>query len=313
MKYLLIGGAGFIGSYIYNELNLNTNKGHEPFILDNLDCYGIMSPGEYNTLLEDRIENADQNISKVDINNRDAVTRYVNALQPDVVIHLAAYPRAALVEKYPVQGVSTMTVGLKNVLDACAGIAKHFVYISSSMVYGDFPEWSPNEMDACHPKSAYGVYKLAGEQMVQNWSMKTGATCTIIRPSAVYGPKDVTERVISLFFDAALQDEELYVEGAGEMLDFTYVADVSQAITYAAQHHVQGTFNVTGGDPRSLLDAAEIITGMVGGGTIRVKPRNADQPKRGGLDMSLAKETLYLNQTKFEVGLNWYYGWLRDR
>jgi nucleoside-diphosphate-sugar epimerase len=308
MKYLLVGGAGFIGSHVFNQLKHN-NKVN---IIDNFDCYNIMPSSKYQKLLQLRLGNDLKNVYSIHISDRDKVSAAIKRIKPDVVIHLAAYPRAALVSQYPEQGISTMTVGLHNVLSACRGIASHFVYISSSMVYGDFPAEPPTENDPCNPTSAYGIYKLAGEQLCRLWAETSGGTVTVIRPSAVYGPMDVTERVISLFFKSAIENKELNVCGAGETLDFTYIDDITQGIVQAATRRVPGTFNVTSGHPQTLLHAAETIIELVGAGHIKINPRDASYPKRGGLNIASAKEHLGLpDGTPLEKGLTLYYDWLK--
>lgn len=308
MKYLLVGGAGFIGSHVFNRLRQHNKVS----IIDNFDCYHIMPDTKYQKLLSLRLGNDLKSVYSIHISDRDKVSAAIKRIKPDVVIHLAAYPRAALVNQYPEQGISTMTVGLHNVLSACHGIASHFVYISSSMVYGDFPEWPPCENDACNPTSAYGVYKLAGEQLCKIWGETSGGTVSIIRPSAVYGPMDVTERVISLFFKSALEKKELNVCGAGEVLDFTYVEDIVNGIVAAASNRIPGTFNVTSGHPETLLYAAETIIEIVGSGHIKLNPRDASYPKRGGLDISRAQKHLQLPPgTNLRTGLSHYYEWLK--
>lgn len=313
MKYLLVGGAGFIGSYVYNRLRY-LHPEAKIDIIDNLDCYHIMTSTEYQRLLANRLDDDVNKIHKIDINDRTKIFALIETLKPDIIIHFAAYPRAALVERYPVQGVTTMTLGLKNVLDAAKGIARHFVYASSSMVYGDFPiDHAPNETTSCNPKSTYGIYKLAGEQLVKGWSEETGGTYTIIRPSAVYGPKDVTERVISLFFAQAMHGSELVVMGAGELLDFTYIDDIVHGFVAAANQHVSETFNITGGQPATLLEAAELIIDIVGGGSIKLQPRDTIYPRRGGLDIRSAKEKLHLPASvPLKTGLTLYYDWLKE-
>jgi UDP-glucose 4-epimerase len=101
------------------------------------------------------------------------------------------------------------------------------------MVYGDFKD-DVTEDAECQPQGQYGILKLAGEWFVKDYARRTNLAYTIIRPSAVYGPLDVEDRVISKFILNAMRGIPLKVNGAGETLDFTYVDDAADGIVAAA-------------------------------------------------------------------------------
>ena len=137
----------------------------------------------------------------------------------------------------------------------------------------------------------------------------------ILRPSAVYGPLDVEDRVVSKFMLAAMQGRVLKVNGASETLDFTYVDDaadgvVAAALTPAAANQ---TFNITKSHSVSLLRAAEMIVDIVGKGTIECRDKDADFPSRGALNIDRARAVLaYDPQVDVEEGFENYYGWLKN-
>src|ERR1035437_693897 len=143
----------------------------------------------------------------IDISSHVDIDTLIRAYQPKVVIHLASFPRQKVVNKNPQLGSRSMSEGLLNLLEASVrGGTKRFVYISSSMVYGDFTN-GVLEDAPCHPQGQYGIMKLAGEWLVRDYTKRLGMSHTIIRPSAVYGPLDVEDRVISKFILQAMRGE----------------------------------------------------------------------------------------------------------
>jgi nucleoside-diphosphate-sugar epimerase len=309
-KYLVIGGGGFIGYYVSQTL---AAQGHEVEILDVFDPYGSMNRIDYNYLIEQRLKGHNFKIYPTDINDRPGVFKTFERSKPDVIIHLAAYPRAVLVERYPERGVNTLTIGLKNVLDAAAvHEVKHITYASSSMVYGDFGDQAPTEYDPCHPKTAYGIYKYAGELLCQLWSRQTGSTANIVRPSAVYGPLDMPGRVIERFFYNAMHNIPLKVQGADEVLDFTYLNDIGDCLIAASQYHHNDVFNGTFGRGWTLGEAAEIIVTLVGKGELDIQARDNSYPKRGALNTNNARAKLNFEPYyDLNTGLATYYEHLR--
>ena len=121
----------------------------------------------------------------------------------------------------------------------------------------------------------------------------------IIRPSAVYGPLDVEDRVVAKFMLTAMRGGELSVNGPDEKLDFTYVTDLSAGIVQAAlSDKASGnTYNLTRSQSVTLLEAAETIVNIVGSGTIRVKNRDLNFPSRGSLNITAARRDLNFNPT----------------
>jgi len=208
-----------------------------------------------------------------------------------------------------------MIEGLLNLCEAAKrnNIAK-FVYVSSSMVYGDFAD-NVSEDAECKPQGMYGIMKLAGELLVKEYSDKGEFGCTIIRPSAVYGPCDVEDRVVSKFLLAALRDETIMVNGPEETLDFSYVDDVADGIVAATLSHdtVNKCYNVTRGASRTLLEAAELAVKIAGKGTIQVRDRDLAFPSRGALNIDAAKKDFNFNpKVDIEEGFQAYYEWLSN-
>ena len=195
---------------------------------------------------------------------------------------------------------------------AKAHSVRRFVYISSSMVYGDFTD-QVREDASCNPQGQYGIMKLAGEWLVRDYSRRGLFDHVIIRPSAVYGELDVEDRVIAKFMLTAMRDGTLKVNGAGETLDFTYVDDAADGIVAAAlsDNTNNKTYNITKSHSRSLLDAAQLAVKIVGRGTIEVRDKDADFPSRGALNIDKARRVLgYDPKVDVEEGFHAYYHWI---
>jgi UDP-glucose 4-epimerase len=232
---------------------------------------------------------------------------------PEIVIHLASFPRQKVVNANPTLGAKTMIEGLLNLCELSSKHkVKRFVYVSSSMVYGDFKDGA-DEYASCKPQGQYAIMKHAGEQLVRDYGHKGCFDYTIVRPSAVYGPRDVEDRVISKFFMAAMKDEVLTVNGETESLDFTYVDDTVSGIVGASlsSNTVFRTYNIARGESRTLLEAAELITKIVGKGKIEVTHKSEDYPSRGALSINAAKRDFGFNPAvNIEEGFQAYYEWL---
>jgi nucleoside-diphosphate-sugar epimerase len=251
----------------------------------------------------------------VDIVDQDGVDWLFKTYKPDTVIHLASFPRQKVVNVNPQTGSRAMSEGLLNLLEASK---KHntykFVYISSSMVYGNFTD-DVHEDAVCHPQGQYGIMKLAGEWLVRDYTRSTGMAHVIIRPSAVYGPLDVEDRVISKFILTAMRGGVIKVNGATETLDFTYVDDAADGIVAAATRIMarNSTYNITKSHSVSLLEAAEMIVNIVGKGEIECRDKDADFPSRGALNIDRARTILgYDPKVDVQEGFQNYFNWLNN-
>ena len=312
-KFLVTGGMGLIGHNVVQRLEA---KDHEVVIVDIMTNYGIIPQDELEYLLDERRKKIrTQDVYRTDIADGEAFDRVVANHRPDVIIHMASFPRQKVVNANPAWGARVMMEGLINI---CESAKRHrierVVYISSSMVYGDFEDQVLEDAD-CHPIGQYGIMKLTGEDLVKDYHRRGCFDYAIIRPSAVYGPLDVEDRVVAKFMLAAMRGDTLRVNGAGETLDFTYVDDAADGIVAAATRIMSAnkTFNITKSHSVSLLEAAEMIVKIVGKGTIEVKDKDADFPSRGALNIDRAKTILgYDPKVDVEEGFQKYYEWLSN-
>jgi nucleoside-diphosphate-sugar epimerase len=311
-KILVTGGLGLIGHNVVQRLE---SLGHEVFITDIRTNYGLIPQAELDYLLcERRRKIKTDRIHAVDITDRNGVDWLLQTYQPDTIVHLASFPRQKVVNVNPQSGSRSMSEGLLNLLEAAKNHnVNKFVYISSSMVYGDFDNDVTEDAD-CRPIGQYGIMKLAGEWLVKDYARRTGMSYMIIRPSAVYGPLDVEDRVISKFILTAMRGGVIKVNGAGETLDFTYVDDAADGIVAATlSQHQNQTYNITKSHSKTLLEAAKLAVKIVGQGTIEVRDKDADFPSRGALNILAARRDLGFNpQVDIDEGFKKYYDWLTN-
>jgi len=309
-KILVTGGLGLIGHNIVQRLEA---QGHEVFITDIKTNYGLVPQAELDYLLAERRKKIlTTRIHAVDIADRDGIDWLIKTYQPDTILHLASFPRQKVVNVNPQVGSRTMSEGLLNLLEAAKNHQVcRFVYISSSMVYGDFDN-DVTEDAVCCPQGQYGIMKLAGEWLVKDYARRTGMAYVIIRPSAVYGPLDVEDRVISKFILTAMRGGVIKVNGANETLDFTYVDDAADGIVAATlSKHINRIYNITKSHSKTLLEAAELAVRIVGQGTIEVRDKDADFPSRGALNIDAARKDLGFDpKVDIDEGFQIYYEWL---
>lgn len=312
MKILVTGGMGLIGHNIVKKLE----NDHEIIIIDNHTNYGFVPQQQIDSLINARRKK----ISKyknyiVDITNIHNINLIFRNFQPNLVIHCASYPRQKAVEADPALGARVMCEGLTNLLEASVkNNVKRFVYISSSMVYGDF-EHDVTEDSPCNPIGQYGIFKLMGEKLVQDYSRRTNIEHVIIRPSAVYGELDVEDRVVSKFVLGAIRGQTLKVNGPDEVLDFTYVDDAAEGIVQASlsPNTSNQIYNITRSADQmwTLKQAAELAIKIAGKGQLIVGPRDLSFPKRGRLSIEKAiKDFDYSPKINVEQGFQKYHEWL---
>jgi len=310
-KFLVTGGMGLIGHNVVSKLEA---RDHEVVITDIKTNYGIIDQDELDYLMRERQKKIHTDrIYHIDITNADNFDWLVEQHRPNVIIHCASFPRQKVVNANPAWGARVMMEGMINICDSAKrhGVER-VVYISSSMVYGDFED-DVHEDDQCQPQGQYGIMKLAGENIVRDYHRRGAFEYAIVRPSAVYGPLDVEDRVVAKFMLQAMRGQTLRVNGASETLDFTYVEDTAEGIVAASTRIMarNNTYNITKSHSVSLLEAAERIVQLVGRGTIECHDRDQSFPSRGSLNIDRARTILgYDPKVDVEEGFRRYYEWL---
>jgi UDP-glucose 4-epimerase len=313
MNILVTGGLGLIGHNVVRKLE---QQGHTVVVYDNMTNYGIIPKKEIDHLMIQRRKL----ISTPHVHENDILQgRMFDWLLPhhkiEAIIHLASFPRQKVVNADPMWGSTVMSTGLLILLEkAVKHGVRRFTYASSSMVYGDFKD-DVTENAECRPQGQYGILKLAGEWLVKDYTRKHGIEHTILRPSAVYGPLDVEDRVISKFLLTAMRGETLKVNGPNETLDFTYVDDAADGFVAAtlSDRAANGTYNITKSHSKTLLSAAELAVKLAGNGRIEVRDKDADFPSRGALNIDAARRDFGFDpKVDVDEGFQIYYDWLKN-
>lgn len=315
MNILVTGGLGFIG---HKVVKLLKSQGHHIVIVDNRTDYGIIPQLELDYLLQEReFAISPSIIHTADIKDQSTMEYIMRRHEIELVIHLASFPRQKVVNSNPCWGSQTMSEGLLSLLEASAVTnVRKFVYVSSSMVYGNFKDEYFSGVDEYHPTNPigqYGIMKLAGEWLVKDYGRTKNLTYTILRPSAVYGPLDVEDRVVSKFLLAAMRGETIHVNGPKEELDFTYVDDAADGIASASVSNNTDNmiYNITRSASRTLLEAAELAIKIAGQGNLQINDRDDNFPSRGKLNNNRAIQDFGFNPTTdIEQGFQEYYDWL---
>lgn len=315
-KVLITGGAGFVGSRVVKRF---VDAGDDVVIFDTFRQYVVPSPVSPPPNLMLRLQDVVQKIEIVrgDTLNKDHLRRALNRFKPDIIVHMAALPLAAVAIEHTEEANTSIVDGTLNMLEIVRDFQHpcRFVYISSSMVYGDFASDVVDEESPKDPKEIYGSFKLCGELICRGYMKCYGMDVSIVRPSAVYGPYDANQRVLQKFITKALAGQPLRIDGDGSMrLDFTYVDDTAQGIyRVATEPSARGeTFNITRGEARSLKEAVEYIRAEIPDLQVAFGEAPAYIPRRGTLDVSKAKRLLgYAPAFDLKDGISSYIEHLR--
>jgi nucleoside-diphosphate-sugar epimerase len=302
MRYLVTGGAGFIGSNIVDEL---VRRGHQVVVLDDL------SAGKETNLSEVR--------KKIDL--RIGTITDLAAVQSachgaDYVIHLAARTSVPRSVENPIETNFVNIDGTLNVLVAARDAkVRRVVFAASSSAYGETPTLPKTEAMAADPISPYGITKYVGELYAKVFGRVYGLENACVRYFNVFGPRqDPSSQysgVLSRFMLAVIEGQQPVVFGDGEQSrDFTYIENiVDETLRACEAKGASGMLN-------QVLKMLEKITGK----KIQAK---YDPPRTGDIrdsqaDISLAEKVLgYKPLVHFEEGLqrtwNWYRGAYRKK
>ena len=307
-KYLVTGGAGFIGSNIVEAL---VGRGEGVRVLDDL------STGNEENLkpFADKIE-----FQKGDIRSEEDVKKALEGI--DFVIHQAALRNVAKSVENPVDTNDVNVRGTLNVLLLAkeAGV-KRLVYASSSSAYGDCKEFPQKEIFAPDPISPYGVSKLAAEYYCRMFSATLGLETVSLRYFNVFGPRQNPESkysaVIPAFISRLANDQPCIIDGEGKQSrDFTFVSNVVDANLAACEAPgVSGmVFNVACGSDYSVVDVAESLKKIMGKDIESIYgTRRQGDPDRTYADISALRDFLGVEpKIDFHQGLEktveWFVG-----
>src|SRR3989338_145513 len=281
MRYLVTGGAGFIGTNLVKQL---LAQGHEVVVLDNY------AAGKKPERHFDGVRYVEGDIRDVD--TLDALCRDI-----DGIFHLAALPRVTFSVQYPWETHDVNVNGTKRVLLAAAkhGV-KRVIFASSSSTYGGsdgtlFQEDTTQKK----PVSPYGLHKLIGEHYCRifsdHYSLETASLIFFNVYGPYFDPNGPYALVVGKFLQQMKNGEPLTVCGDGEYYrDYTHVSDIVRASIMAMEHSEIGKgepFNIGCGKPRSVLEFVELL-----GHTHVFIPSRPGDPRFAGADNTKAKKIL---------------------
>ncbi len=308
MRYLVTGGAGFIGSNTVDEL---VRRGHSVVVLDDF------SSGKEDNLAEVRNKIT---FIKGSITDIEMVRKAMH--EAEFVLHLAARTSVPRSVKDPVETNRINIDGTLNVLVAAKELkVKRVVFAASSSAYGETPTLPKIETMQPQPISPYGVTKYVGELYGQTFGRCYGLENVALRYFNIFGPRQEPgspySGVLAKFCTAFLEDTQPVVFGDGEQTrDFTYVENAVHANLLACEApNVSGkVFNVGVGGRISLNEVLREL-GKITGKTLEAKyepPRDGDI-RDSQADISQAREYLgYEPQVTFEEGLARTFEWYRE-
>jgi UDP-glucuronate 4-epimerase len=330
-RYLVTGTAGFIGYHVAERL---LGRGDEVFGIDNVnDYYDVRLKHARLARLEGR---AGHHFQKLDVADAEGMARCFAAVQPEVVIHLAAQAGVRYSLTNPGSYVQSNLVGFLHILEGCRhhGV-RHLVYASSSSVYGgntNMPFSVHHNVD--HPVSLYAASKKANELMAHTYSHLYGLPTTGLRFFTVYGPWGRPDMALFLFTKAILEGRPIDVFNHGKMRrDFTYIDDIVEGILRTADHVATpdpawtgdvpdpGTssapyrvYNIGNDDPVELMELIATLERELGQVAVKnmlpIQP--GDVPATWANVDDLTRDVGFKPATPIAEGVRRFVGWYRE-
>ncbi len=327
-KVLITGAAGFIGFHLADLL---CRKGYHVIGVDNVNDYYDVK------LKEDRVKVLTTHQSfefrKIDISQRESVEALFKQHQFTYVVNLAAQAGVRYSLQHPHAYIDSNVVGFLNILEGCRhnGV-KHFVYASSSSVYGankKMPFSIHDNVD--HPLSLYAATKKANELMAHSYSSLYGLPTTGLRFFSAYGPYGRPDMALFVFTKAILEGKPIDVYNDGNMKrDFTYVDDITESIERllhkvpvanpnwnylepdpATSYAPYRVFNIGNNDPVELSQFIDHIERELGRKAIRnnMPMQEGDVPQSYADVKDLFDEIDFKPATSIEMGVRKFVSW----
>lgn len=294
-KFLVTGGAGFIGSHAVDAL---LDAGANVCVVDNL--------------LTGRRENLNSKARfyETDVADKNAVQKIFNQEQPEFVYHFAFNTRATESMKDPLFDIDSIMGTINMLKNAQQYKIKKFVFLSSGFVYGNTPCLPTPETEPLDTVSPYCVAKYAAESYVRFFHKAYNMPYVILRFSTTYGPRQIIGAMPDYIRQLrAGKQAEFWGNPSEKTRDYLYVGDVVRAVLLALEisdDHLDPTFNISTGKEISLKELYEKIAEILG-----VEARPILRPERPGeqirylLDSAkFRKTTRWESKVNIEQGLH---------
>ena len=316
-RVLVTGAAGFIGSHSVESFLARGDA------VLGLDCFeGDRAPARKHANLAElraRPDAGGLHFAECDIRNRAAVRRLVTDWQPDVILHLAAVVGVRASTEQPGLCFDVNCNGTLNLLEVARDSSVgHFVFASSSSVYGNSPRLPFREDDpADRPLAPYAASKRAAELLGHSYHHLHGLNVTALRLFTVYGPRNRPDMMAHKLADSIVTGQEIPLYEDGQMVrDFTFVSDTTAGLVAAVDHPLGFEIvNLGRGEPVLLLDFVRALESLAG------RPARLVPTKKVGADASAthadigkARQLLgYAPRTSLREGVERFWAWYERR
>lgn len=308
-KILVTGGAGFLGYHISKRLK---EQGHAVVIMDNLNDYYAVS---LKNLRVNELNKMGVSFIRADITSSIALDTSFTMHKFDTVIHLAAQAGVRYSLINPQAYIHSNVLGTTEILEASKrhGI-DHFMYASSSSVYGGNTAYPSSESDVlATPLSLYAITKQTNERQVELFTGQTGIPSTGLRFFTAYGPMGRPDMAYWTFTEKLLAGEPLPLYRGGLSRDFTYCDDVSEAVvrllvTPRATHRV---INIGNNRPAPVMRMINILEDLTGcNANIDLREMPLTEPMLTCCNNDLLFETTgFRPETDLRTGLEEFVKW----
>lgn len=314
-RILVIGGAGFIGSFVVRELLKEKVK--EIIIFDNF------SRGSLDNI-QDCLKDPRCYVFPYggDIREIDILNKAMEGI--DYVFHLAAMWLLHCME-FPRTAFDVNILGTFNVLEACIkNNVKKLIFSSSASVYGDAIEVPMTENHPFNNKNFYGATKISGEAMATAFHYRYGLNVIGLRYMNIYGPyqneKGAYSGVIPIMLNKIEKNEDIIINGDGtQAYDFVYVEDAARANICALKSNVKfGFYNIATGIPTQIKELVNLIIKLTNAKiNVIYKPYDPNDERqfvknRVGCPKKAEKEIGFKYRYSLEEGLKKYIEWRKN-
>jgi len=306
MRFLVTGGAGFIGSHIIERLLTN---GNEVICLDNFDHY--YDPVLKRANIEKFIGERRFRLIEGDINDRALLSHVLKGVE--YIFHEAAQPGVQASVENPSKPHSINATGTLTLLEmALKSDVKKIINASSSSVYGKVAYLPFDEEHPKEPLSPYGISKLSAEGYCRVFHELYGLQSVSLRYFTVYGPRMRPDLAINIFVRLALKNEPITIYGTGNKTrDFTYIDDIVNANMISVKKG-KGAYNIGGGHRISIQELAEkIIEITKSSSSIQHKESNKGDAEHTYAQITKARREIgWEPKVSLEQGLKRYVEWV---
>ena len=308
IRYLITGGAGFIGSNLVNYLIDSSEK---IIVVDNLITGNLENLENY------------KNNTKFEFYSHDIQNHFEINENIDYVIHLASCASPFAYSNYPINTLKSGSIGTINALGLAKKHNAKFFLASTSEIYGD-PEISPQHeeywgnVNTLGPRSMYDESKRFAESATQAYITSHGLKANIARIFNTYGPNMVFNdgRVVTNFIYQAINDKDITIYGDGtQTRSFSYIDDTINGIVKILNYKSPDVFNIGNDEEVTIKDLAKKIILLTGSKSkIKFLDLPQDDPKQRKPDLSKAEKLLdYTPSITLDEGLKKTIEWFLER